>query len=60
MTLLNPDKAGRDLEAMLALTVIADEATRMNLLSYSWRRSFLVPIHTKDLFICADENQLGV
>jgi hypothetical protein len=33
MTLLNPDKAGRDLEAMLALTVIADEATRMNLLS---------------------------
>jgi hypothetical protein len=53
-----PDKAGRDLEAMLAIT--ADEATRV-LLSPSWRCSFLRRrVQMNDIGVCADTRQLGL
>jgi hypothetical protein len=53
-----PDKAGRDLEAMLAIT--ADEATRV-LLSPSWRCSFLRRrVQMNDICVCADTRQLGL
>ena len=53
-----PDKAGRDLEAMLAIT--ADEATRV-LLSPSWRCSFLRRrVQMNDIGVCADTRQLSL